>query len=48
LDWKITVLVVIFILDKDMVEELKVEIDGIAEKNKYVLDFQEITFDVIA
>lgn len=31
-------------LDKDSVEELKVEIKGIAEKNWYILDFQEKTF----
>jgi hypothetical protein len=31
-------------LDKDTVEELKIEINGIAEKNRHVLDFQEISF----
>jgi hypothetical protein len=34
------------ILDKNLVEKLKGEINGIAEKNKHVLDFQEISFTV--
>ena len=33
-------------LDKDTIERLKVEIDGIAEKNKHVLDFHEMSFTV--
>jgi hypothetical protein len=34
------------ISDKDFVEKLKVETNGIAEKNRHVLDFQEISFTV--
>jgi hypothetical protein len=34
------------VLSKDMVEELKAEINDISEKNKKVLDFQETSFTV--
>lgn len=34
-------------LDKDIAKEFKVRTDGFAEKNKHVLDFQEISFTLI-